>query len=156
VAKTAPKTSRLQSDRRALHANALIAHVDALAERLRPEKRRADRGAPPCSAQELFALNTLGRRGRLTMTDLAGAMGVPLSTASRIVDRLADKDLVIRAPQPHDRRVVHVAFSRRGERINRYVAESRLAIARELLGVLGDRRAASLIAALGQLAPRSG
>jgi DNA-binding MarR family transcriptional regulator len=156
VAKTTPRTSRARIDRRAQQASALIAHVDALAERLRPERRRADRGVPACSPQELFALNTLGRRGHLTMTDLAGAMRVPLSTASRIVDRLVDKDLVVRTPQPHDRRVVHVAFSRRGERINRHVVDSRQAVALELLRALGDRRAAALMAVLGHLAPRLG
>ncbi len=132
-------------------ASQLLAHLDALVERLRPRRRPVDRGAPDCTPQELFALTVLGRRGRLTMTDLAAAMQAPLSTASRIVDRLATKGLVARTPLARDRRVVHVAFSRRGERINQFVVESRLTAAEALLKALPARERTTLLVRLAQM-----
>ena len=135
-------------------ASQLITHLDALAERLRPRRRLVDRGAPDCSPQELFALTVLGRSSRLTMTDLAAAMQVPLSTASRIVDRLVAKGLVARTPLARDRRVIHVAFSRRGERINQFVAESRQTAAEALLKALPVRERAALLKRLARMVER--
>jgi len=126
-------------------ASQLITHLDALAERLRPRRRLVDRGAPDCSPQELFALTVLGRSSRLTMTDLAAAMQVPLSTASRIVAR---------TPLARDRRVIHVAFSRRGERINQFVAESRQTAAEALLKALPVRERAALLKRLARMVER--
>src|SRR5687768_7430014 len=76
-APVAKKAVRARQTVRGRQARELIAHVDALAERLRPSRRPVDRQAAACSPQELFALNTIGRRERLTMTDLAAAMRVP-------------------------------------------------------------------------------
>jgi DNA-binding MarR family transcriptional regulator len=148
----AQRVARARETPRARQARELVAHLDALAERLRPSRRPVDRRAAQCSAQELFALNTLGRRERLTMSDLAAAMRVPLSTASRVVDRLTDKGLVVRTPLEHDRRVVHVSFSRRGQRINRFVVASRQSAAMKLLETLRPGDASALLAALARLA----
>jgi DNA-binding MarR family transcriptional regulator len=147
----AKKVVRVRETRRARQARELLVHLDALAERLRPSRRPVDRRAAPCSPQELFALNTIGRREQLTMTDLAAAMRVPLSTASRVVDRLAVNGLVVRTPLAHDRRVVHVGFSRRGRRINQFVAASRQAAAIELLEAVGAPEAGILLAALERM-----
>ena len=150
----AKKSARTREALRVRQARELIAHLDALAERLRPSRRPVDRRVPPCSAQELFALNTVGRRDRLTMGDLATAMRVPLSTASRVVDRLVDKGLVIRMPLAHDRRVVQVGFSPRGQRINRFVVVSRQAAAVKLLESLRAGDTAVLLAALARMVGR--
>jgi DNA-binding MarR family transcriptional regulator len=132
-------------------ADALIAHLDVLAERLRVPKRARDASAPECSGQELFALNVLGRQGDLTMSDLAAALRVPLSTSTRIVDRLVDKGLVARKQVTADRRIVHVAFSARGRRINAFVAASRRSTAAAMLQALPPRQRAALLAGLAKL-----
>ena len=120
-------------------AQRLIAGVEALARRLKPRRRPNDVHAPECSAQELRALNTLGRTGRLTMSELAAVLETPLSTATRIVDRLAGKGLVERRQVTGDRRVVHVQFSRRGKRINQFVDDSRRSAAQAMLKALPAR-----------------
>ena len=147
----AKKVVRVRETLRARQARELLAYIDALSERLRPSRRPVDRHAAACSPQELFALNTIGRRERLTMTDLAAAMRVPLSTASRVVDRLAAKRLVVRTPVVHDRRVVHVGFSRRGQRINQFVVASRQSAVMELLEEVGAHDAGTLLAALERM-----
>jgi DNA-binding MarR family transcriptional regulator len=120
-------------------AQALIAAIDTLARRLAPARRPQDREAPECSAQELRALSALSRSGRLTMSELAAELGTPISTATRIVDRLAGKGLAMRRDAPGDRRVVHVSFSARGKRIDRWVVEAQRSAARALLQALPTR-----------------
>ena len=119
-----------------------IDHIDALAERLTPERRRQDLAQAECSQPELRALAALGRRDTLSMSDLAGILKVPLSTATRTIDKLVAKDLVERKSIKHDRRVVQVTFSRKGRRIHQFALESRLAAGRSLLQAIspGERK----------------
>src|SRR6516165_8431188 len=64
---------------------------------------------------ELLALLLLQRHGERTMSELAEALGAPLSTASGIGERLARRGLVHRQRRPEDRRVVVVRLTRKGE-----------------------------------------
>src|SRR5262249_26208939 len=60
------------------------------------------------------ALVVLASRGSQRVADLAEALGVLPSTATRMTDRLVAKGLVRRARLPHDRRTVRVALSAQG------------------------------------------
>jgi DNA-binding MarR family transcriptional regulator len=133
------------------HVAAFIAYDDLLADRLRARRRPQDAGEPECSPRELRALGELGRRGRITMSDLAKALDVPLSTATRTVERLVAKGLVERKQATRDRRVVEVCFGRRGKRINQYVNDSRNAAARALLDSLAARERDRLVRQLARL-----
>lgn len=146
LAYTRPRMSELDRD-----ISEFLTRVDALAERLRPKRRPQDAKATECAPRELRALAALGRHGRVTMTALAGILDVPLSTASRIVERLAAKGLVERRQSAQDRRVVEVAFGRRGSRINRYVEASRRAEAETMLSGLSARERVRLLRQLGRL-----
>jgi DNA-binding MarR family transcriptional regulator len=132
-------------------AEQFIAHLDALAEKLRPRRRPEDRGQSECSPQELRALNVLGHAGPLTMTGLADRLKTPISTATRIVDRLVAQDLVERKRAAQDGRVVQVAFSGRGKRINQFVTRSRTAAARKMLDVLPPRERELLLRGLAKM-----
>jgi DNA-binding MarR family transcriptional regulator len=129
-----------------------LAHIDTLAERLTPKRRPQDRGEPECSPQELRTLAAINRQGALTMSEVAGRLEVRLSTASHTVDKLAAKGLVERKRASADRRVVQVQFSKRGQRINRFVVESRLAQGRVLLAALGPQERRILIGKLAKMA----
>jgi DNA-binding MarR family transcriptional regulator len=113
-----------------------ISHMDALTERLRPARRPRDRDTPECSQQELKVLAALGDRDNLTMSDLAGILSVPLSTATHTIDKLVAKGLVERRRVQQDRRVVQVTFSKKGKRIHQFVVKSRLGVGRALLAAL--------------------
>jgi len=52
--------------------------------------------------------------GPLTMSEVAGQLGVTLSTASGAVDHLVSAGLLTRADDPANRRQVHVAVTRIG------------------------------------------
>jgi DNA-binding MarR family transcriptional regulator len=136
---TAPKRRPIAEPSLETQVRQFIAHIDVLAERLTPQRRPQDRDEPECSRQELRALAALGRQGTLGMSDLAAILKVPLSTATRTIDKLVAKDLVERQRVKQDRRIVQVTFSRRGKRIHQFVLKSQLATGRSLLEPLSSR-----------------
>jgi DNA-binding MarR family transcriptional regulator len=129
-----------------------VAAIDSIAERLIPERRPEDRRERECSATELRALAVLGRQRPVMMSDLAESMKVTVSTATRTIDKLVAKGLVARQRVKNDRRVVRVDFSRRGEEINQYVTDTRLAAARSVLETLSPSHRGVFLKRLGTLA----
>jgi DNA-binding MarR family transcriptional regulator len=55
--------------------------------------------------------------GSVRMSDIASALGVSLATATGVIDRLVERDIVQRESQPEDRRVVLCHLSEKGQRI---------------------------------------
>ena len=104
------------------------------------------RTAPPVTDIELSpqdgrALVTLSGRGPITMTDFSELLGVPLSTATRMVERLIEKGLATRSRIEDDRRVVRVDLSEEGKKLHEKFAEHRRAICKMMLSPLtnGER-----------------
>jgi DNA-binding MarR family transcriptional regulator len=54
---------------------------------------------------------------RARMGDIASALGVSLATATGVVDRLVERDIVVRESQPEDRRVVLCRLSEKGQKM---------------------------------------
>lgn len=59
-------------------------------------------------------LALLQHRGPQRMGNLSGYLGITFSSATSIVDRLVEKSLVQRQPDPEDRRVVLCQLTRQG------------------------------------------
>jgi DNA-binding MarR family transcriptional regulator len=102
--------------------------------------------APPATDVELSpqdgrALVTLADHGPITMTDFSELLRVPLSTATRVVERLIDKRLAIRSRIEDDRRVVRVELSGEGKKLHQNFLEQRRAVGRSMLAPLthGER-----------------
>ena len=89
------------------------------------------------------------------MSDLAAALDVPLSTATRTADKLVAKGLVDRRRSTEDRRIIEVAFSQEGRNIHRYVVESRLATARKMFRRVKATERTALIGILDRLISNS-
>jgi DNA-binding MarR family transcriptional regulator len=90
------------------------------------------------------------------MTDIARDLKAPLSTATRVTDKLVEKKLVARRRSRKDRRVVEVTFSKRGREINEFVVESRLALGRGLLMSLKPATRTRLIAGMSAIIAAGG
>ena len=127
--------------------------IDTVADRLRPVRRPQDLDQPECSQQELKALAALGQRQTLTMSELAAILKVPLSTATRMIDKLVVKNLVERKHVKHDRRIVQVAFSKKGKRIHQFVLESRFAVARAMLAALNPKERGIFLQRISKMVP---
>jgi DNA-binding MarR family transcriptional regulator len=92
---------------------------DALAEFIRVYQFR-DRDRICChdvSVTQCYALDALVRRELMTLNDLAAALSLDKSTASRVVTTLERKGYVARATHPRDRRAVLLTATTAGRRL---------------------------------------
>ena len=69
------------------------------------------------SLHEELAMEVVGRRGPMPMSELAQALGLLPSTLTGVVDRLVRQRIVCRESSPKDRRVVLVRLSEHGCRL---------------------------------------
>lgn len=103
------------------------------------------------SVVQLRALTVLRELDGANLGRLASGMGVTLSTASRLVDRLAAAELVDRRPSPSSRReVTLVVTALAGELLERY-DDLRLEELHGLLERLPATRRPAVLAALAEL-----
>lgn len=86
-----------------------------------------------------------------TMSGIAGAVGVPGPTLTKLVDRLVDTARVYRLADVRDRRRVLVFLSDDGRAVHARLSPAVHAVEAELLGAVGTD-AATLLALLGLLA----
>ena len=100
---------------------------------------------------ELLALLLLQRHGERTMSELAEALGAPLSTASGIGERLARRGLVHRQRRPEDRRVVVVRLTRKGETAAVKLREQIDGLLRRVAGALSEEELGQLLALLAKV-----
>ena len=67
------------------------------------------------SKSEIFSMLLLDKRKEITMTDLAGFLNSPMSTANGIINRLVEKGYVVRERSEEDRRIVVLHLTPSGE-----------------------------------------
>jgi len=94
------------------------------------------------------ALVVLATRGALRPVDLADALDVTPSTATRMCDRLVRKGLMERAHRDSDRREVELRLSAEGRRLVNEVTARRRRDLRRVLSRISASDQASLIQAL--------
>jgi DNA-binding MarR family transcriptional regulator len=116
-----------------------LSAFDAVNAWLAPKRRREDSRAQVCTTREVDALRALSLHLRVTMSELAALIDVPLSTATRIVARLVSKRLLARHRSVSDQRCIEVTFGPLGEEVDRYIRQFRHAKAREILNALSSR-----------------
>jgi DNA-binding MarR family transcriptional regulator len=102
---------------------------------------------------QIRALHLISRRPSCAMGHVAERLGVAMSTATQIADRLEQRGWVRRADDPEDRRVVRLSLTEEGRRVvdeRRHLRRERLGEA--LGGMLPEKREALLVGlqALGE------
>lgn len=96
--------------------------------------------------QDVRALIWLGRRTTCLMTDFAKGVGVPLSTATHLANRLVEKGIMLRERSEQDRRVVTVGLSELGGKLDSSFFLLRLARSKTLLSKLKPTEQKQLVA----------
>ena len=96
--------------------------------------------------QDVRALIWLGRRERCFMNDFATGVGVPLSTATHLANRLVEKGVMFRERLEQDRRVVSIGLSDLGKKLDRQFFQLRLARSKTLLSKLNPAEQGQLVA----------
>jgi DNA-binding MarR family transcriptional regulator len=135
-------TSRASQTDVATHLRLVVART---ARRLRQE---ASAGLSP---SQNAALATIERHGPLTPSELAAYERIQRPTATRLLARLEEEGLVLRAADPRDRRCSLISLSDQGRdllhetrtRKNAYLARRLRSLSREELATL-DRAAGIL------------
>jgi DNA-binding MarR family transcriptional regulator len=101
---------------------------------------------------QLEVLHTLARRGRVTMHELATLLGVGPSSATQLVDRLINRELVERHTDPADRRLVWIVATPRAELLTARFGEVKREIVRALASGLTDGELSTFVLLLAKLA----
>jgi DNA-binding MarR family transcriptional regulator len=102
------------------------------------------------------ALVVLAARGRLRVGDLADALGIHPSTATRLCDRLVDRRLVRRAVDRGNRRERTISLSAEGRKVVDDVTGVRRAEIRTIVDRIPPDLRASAVAALVAFAEAAG
>lgn len=67
--------------------------------------------------EAIYLLQYLRRHSSVPMSALAGEMKMPISTVTRLVDRLQGRDLIHREKDHQDKRIIRVMLSPAGEHL---------------------------------------
>lgn len=103
------------------------------------------------SMAQVKGLMAIGKTGEPSVGDVAKELGIGLSAASQIVDRLVKAGLVARQPHPNDRRVTQCVLTEPGDTLLRQL-QTGPRLLREWLDQLDPEDLASLERGLGALA----
>ena len=103
------------------------------------------------SPVQLRALTALQVYGPSNLAQLADEMGVTVSTASRLVDRLVGADWVQRRQAAHNRREISLTLTGRGKSLLRRYDDERLGRLQNCLTRLAPDRQDVVVAALEEL-----
>ena len=98
----------------------------------------AEAEASGVTGPQVSLMAALVSRGPMALTELSRTLGTSHSTASGIVDRLAARGLVHRAPDPSDGRRTRITVT---EKVSRYVSELEASPAVRLATALGSMSA---------------
>lgn len=101
-------------------------------------------------------LVVVASRGPCSLGEVADAIGLHLSTASRTVDRMAATGLLQRSARPDDRRNLELTLSPAGEALVGRVLRRRRAALKRVVEGLSERKARRLAAALSDFAAVAG
>jgi len=100
---------------------------------------------------QVRALHTVGSRGPLTMGELAHSLGIGLSAATGLVDRLVQQGVVEREVDPNDRRQVQVRLARAGREAAACIRAEKRRRLEAALGHLSERELKDIARALTRL-----
>lgn len=85
------------------------------------------------SVSQCYALESLARRGGMTLNELAAHLYLDKSTTSRVVDALERKGYVERSPHPKDGRALLLVATKKGQALYGTIREGLVADERSLL-----------------------
>ena len=104
------------------------------------------------SVTQSHALDRLRRLGSLTLNELAAAMYIEKSTASRLVDGLIARGYVTRRRHPDDGRTILVSLTRPGERLAVRIEEDMVRMEARILADFSEAERETIARALRALA----
>src|SRR4051794_13685007 len=111
----------------------------------------ADAGVDALGRSDGYVFRALADRPG-TVSELAGRLGISKQGAAQIVDDMERRGLVVRRPDPDDRRARLVSLTEEGDRALRTARDFHRAFERRLLAELGPAPVEGLVATLEHVA----
>lgn len=146
-------TKQREAEQAALDLWDELSGLTGLIRKRLAERLAAAAGVQPDEA-DLLALLAEAPDQRLRMVDVSDGLGLTKSGVTRLVDRLAARDLVLRAPCPKDRRVIYAGLTDEGRATAAAATPARAAALAELFaGGLSPAEFEALTASLRRLTP---
>jgi len=121
-------------------ATAVLETVPAVMRRIRSEMRAA--ATPTLTVPQMRALMFIGRHPETNLSALAEHLGIGLTGASGLVDRLVRDDLVARDTDPHERRKIRLTVTAAGQaRRDQALSAARRSMTARLAGLSSEELA---------------
>lgn len=96
----------------------------------------------------------LSRHDEIHQRALADAVGVTPRTMTGLIDGLESTGFVVRRPDPHDRRALHIQLTAKGREAADWLVSSHTELAGELFGQMSPARYSSFAAGLTEVRDR--
>jgi len=113
-------------------------------------KLPANREVVELSSSELFAVSLMGRKGAVSMTELADECALTLGGMTVAARRLEAKGYVKRARGEGDRRKVYVVLDKKGRRIYQHLLNGEMEVIITMMDSLEPAQQQSFLRALGK------
>ena len=114
----------------------LAGYIREIREKLQRADKRNPKTMGVLNVQEVHALISLGSKGPMTMSAIAGSLHLSLSSMTAVIDKLEKKQFISRERQKQDRRVVEVALTRAGAKFYNVAREAHMQVMEKLLSAL--------------------
>jgi len=112
---------------------------------------RADIACCGMTIAQAATLEALADKDGLRLGELGRRLGIAPSTLSRNLDRLEDRELVVRGPDPHDRRALRASLTDAGRSAAASVRNQEIEFTRTILEKLPGASAAETVAGIEDL-----
>ena len=93
------------------------------------------------SNRELYLISFVGDQDGAIMSEIADFVGVPMSTATGIVDKLVARGFLRRGHSPHDRRTVRIELDTEGRATYNLLYNMRKEMSGRILSLLDEQEA---------------
>ncbi|MEI6845653.1 MAG: MarR family transcriptional regulator [Candidatus Firestonebacteria bacterium] len=101
---------------------------------------------------EVKILHLFKGNERYKMSELAKACGMPLPTATHVVDKLVKNNIVKRTPDKKDRRVIFIEFTEQGRKVMTVCDAQHKENVKNMISILDKQDQERLISALEKFA----
>jgi len=103
------------------------------------------------TVSQRYTVEILYNSGPLSMKDLSNAMGVAVSTMTRVLDVMVRDGLVKRKGSAHDRRLVYINLTAKGKKLAEQLKESYSDYLKSLFVKIPSSKQGSLLRSLSNL-----
>lgn len=108
------------------------------------------------SPVQVRTLVVVASRGPMRPTELAHALGVHPSNATRVCDKLVDAGLLNRRENPQNRRALILSLTPAGRRLITAITRRRTRAITKVLGAIPEERRTAVAAAMSEFAAAGG